>query len=103
MTPAELARLAAAARRAREGLGYRHPSVRDRAAEVERGIGDVPALSDNKAELEGVPNDPVVRVGRPPHPLVTFGPFQLDADRVGGRLEPVRGEAERPSGNADVG
>src|SRR5690349_24522506 len=92
----------AGARRAREGLGDRHPLDGGRTLDGQGEVVAVPALGHQQAEIQRRAAYPVFRLVRTPRPGVAIGAGELDPDRGLRQGFAVYGVAERAGADADV-
>src|SRR6266542_4735803 len=92
----------AGARRAREGLGDRHPLDGGRALDGQAEVVAVPALGDQQAEVQRRAAYKVVRLGGTPRPCGAIRAGELDPDRGLRQGFAVHGAAERAGTDAEV-
>src|SRR3979411_2596712 len=92
--PRELARPTARTWRACEGLGDPHPFLREGAVHGQPGVGDMPALGGDQAEVEGVAADALRACRVVPRPRRAVRGAQDDVDLDVGKLAAVAGVVE---------
>src|SRR5262245_57568102 len=90
----------AGARRAREGLGDRHPLDGRRALDIQGQVVTVPPLGHQQAEIQRRAAYPVVRLVGTPRPYGAIRAGELDPDLGRGHGLAVHGVAERAGADA---